>query len=156
MNLARTARYHYLSLLRLRARPHTVALGVALGVFIGCTPTIPIQTAMAVPLAAAFRASKTGAAAGVWVSNPFTLAAFYLADFQVGRWILGWEINFDAPDFFAFFSLLSHAKQLLLAMMVGGGAIGLSMGVIAYVITYKAMLLARERRARRLTGSSRP
>ncbi|MBW2617279.1 MAG: DUF2062 domain-containing protein [Deltaproteobacteria bacterium] len=149
MTLARTARYHYLKMIRLKDRPHVVALGMALGVFIGCTPTIPIQTAMAVPLAAALRGSKAGAAAGVWVSNPFTVAAFYLADLQVGHWILGWEINFSAPDFFSFFSLLYQAKLLLLAMLVGGVVIGLPMGVIAYVATYKGMLMAKERREKR-------
>ena len=44
MNIVRTGKYYFLKLLRLRGTPHSIAMGAAIGVFIGLTPTIPFHT----------------------------------------------------------------------------------------------------------------
>ncbi|MEJ2430554.1 MAG: DUF2062 domain-containing protein, partial [Deltaproteobacteria bacterium] len=50
----------------LRGKPHEISLGMAIGVFIAVTPTIPFHTVLAVSLAALLRGSKLAAALGVW------------------------------------------------------------------------------------------
>ena len=72
----------------LRGRPHELSLGIAIGVFIGVTPTIPFHTILAVALAGLLRASKLAAALGVWVANPLTIPVLYYTSYQLGRRIL--------------------------------------------------------------------
>jgi len=57
----------------MRGDPHNVSLGVAIGVFVSVTPSIPFHAFMAVSLAYLFRGNKLAASLGVWVSNPLTI-----------------------------------------------------------------------------------
>lgn len=62
----------------LQGDPHYIAVGIAIGVFIGITPTMPFHTVIAIALAFIFRGSKAAAALGVWFCNPVTAPFFYL------------------------------------------------------------------------------
>jgi uncharacterized protein (DUF2062 family) len=77
----RTAKYYYLRFLRLRGKPGELARGVAIGIFVGITPTIPFHTILALILAMILRGSKIAALlATVLVSNPLTFVSqkYYL------------------------------------------------------------------------------
>ncbi len=143
----RLIRYHFLKVLRLRDQPHKVALGFALGVLVGFTPTIPIQTYLAVGLAFIFRGSAIAAAAAVWISNPLTLAAFYYAEFVVGRWIVGSEMTFHLANH-SIFTLVKQTGEALWLMMIGGIAMGLPAGFVAYLFIYALFESQRRRRER--------
>ncbi len=148
-SLSRLARYYYLKLISLKEKPHTVALGLAIGVFVGCTPTVPVQMALAVSLAIVLRGSKVAAAAGVWISNPLNLPVFYYAEYLVGRWILGWQISFKPRDY-SIFTLISEAQRLIKMMTLGGVVIGVPAALITYLIAYKIVAAAKTRREQRL------
>lgn len=70
-----------------RWQRHSVALGVAIGIFFGFL--IPLAQ---IPLSAAFsvwlRANIIAAAASTFVTNPFTFPFFYLGAYQVGFFVL--------------------------------------------------------------------
>jgi uncharacterized protein (DUF2062 family) len=84
----RAARYYYLRFIRLRGRPHVLARGVAIGTFIGITPTIPFHTILALLLALVLRGSKVAALLStVIVSNPVTLVPQYYLSWQIGNWL---------------------------------------------------------------------
>ncbi len=85
----RGSRYLYLRLIRLKSTPGAIARGLAVGVFAGFFPIFGFQTIAAVLLAIPFRGNKLVAAAGTWISNPFTYVPIYLFNFQVGQWLLG-------------------------------------------------------------------
>jgi hypothetical protein len=85
----RWLRYLYLRLLRLQSSPKEIARGLAVGVFAGCFPIFGFQTLAALVLAVPFRGNKLAAAAGTWVSNPFTYVPIYAFNYQVGEWLLG-------------------------------------------------------------------
>jgi hypothetical protein len=53
----------------LNGEPRYAAMGMAVGIFVSATPTIPFQTLIAVALAFIMRGSKAAAAVGVWLSN---------------------------------------------------------------------------------------
>ena len=91
MNFNRQSRYIYLRLIRLRGQPHELALGMALGIFIGMTPTIPFHTIIAIALALAFKASKITAALGTWICNPLTVYLLYKYSYRIGSLILGFD-----------------------------------------------------------------
>lgn len=77
MRLRRKIRYCYWRLRRLKGDPGKIAWGMALGVFIGVTPTIPFHMISALALASILRVSRTAAVMGCWVSNPITIPALY-------------------------------------------------------------------------------
>ena len=43
MNFERQLKYYYLKLIGLRDEPHELALGIALGIFTGMMPIIPLH-----------------------------------------------------------------------------------------------------------------
>ena len=65
MNLIRTLKYHWLKFRRLQGDPRKVALGAAIGIFIGITPTLPFHTFLILGLAPLFRASVIAAYLGI-------------------------------------------------------------------------------------------
>jgi hypothetical protein len=68
--------------------PHRIALGVGLATFVGFTPTMGVQTAIALGLAALFRANKAVCIPIVWVTNPLTFVPIYGACWWLGAIIL--------------------------------------------------------------------
>jgi len=88
---------HFCSLLekikRLQGNPHYIAMGMAIGVFVGVTPTIPFHTALAIALAFVLRGSKPAAAIGVWIANPLTIPLFYYGSYKVGILLSGGKLD---------------------------------------------------------------
>jgi uncharacterized protein (DUF2062 family) len=66
----------------------TLARGIAVGLFIGMTPTVGIQTAMMLVAAFAFRANFFAAFVVSNVSNPLTMAPLYYGWNQLGHWLI--------------------------------------------------------------------
>jgi uncharacterized protein len=75
--------------------PHRIALGVAIGIFITWTPTIGLQMALVVAIAALLRANKIVGVPFVWISNPVTLVPIYGPNHWLGTKILGGNYDFD-------------------------------------------------------------
>lgn len=120
----------------LRGKPHEISLGMAIGVFIAITPTIPFHTVLAVALAALLRGSKLAAALGVWVSNPLTIPFFYYGSYRLGRFVLGYP-QLVLPADYSIISLVKMGKHVTVAMLHGGVLLGILPGLLAYFLTYK-------------------
>jgi uncharacterized protein len=88
MRLRRTLRYYWLRFKRLQDSPRKLACGMALGVFIGVTPTFPLHTFIVLALAPLLRVSFVTAYMGIWVMNPLTIAPLYYAAYKVGKLML--------------------------------------------------------------------
>ncbi len=130
---------------QLQGNPHYVAKGMAIGVFIGVTPTIPLHTVLAVVLAFIFKGSKPAAVIGVWVANPFTIPFFYIASYQIGTFLFKISTPFN-PDRLAVQQLLELGLEITIAMIAGGIVIGIPFGIIAYGITWKVFRSIRNRK----------
>jgi len=131
----RTIRYYYLKFIRLKGDPSTLARGVAVGTFIGITPTIPFHTVMALVLALVLRGSKVAALLATYiVSNPLTFFPQYYLSWQIGNWLLpgkhSWEdiselINLvvTGAGFNEILAAFSHVSMNSLTVLIGGGII---------------------------------
>jgi uncharacterized protein (DUF2062 family) len=131
----RTIRYYYLKFIRLKGDPCTLARGVAVGTFIGITPTIPFHTVMALALALVLRGSKVAALLATFiVSNPLTFFPQYYFSWQIGNWLTpgkhSWEevsILIDAilqgGNFGETLAALGKIGINSLAILLGGGII---------------------------------
>jgi len=129
----------------LEGDPHYVAMGLAIGVFIGITPTIPFHTVLAVALAFLLRGSKVAAALGVWFSNPITAPIFYWGSYKAGMYILGNPAPFDIK-YESILELLDLGMDVTIAMLAGGIILGILPGIASYFITRKIIMTVRLRR----------
>lgn len=93
-------RQYWDRLTSLEGRPESVALGFAIGVFLGFTPLFGLKTLIAVLLASLFRSSKLAAFLGGTVHDllwPF-IPVLLRAEYQLGYWCLNNPHHF-APKF---------------------------------------------------------
>ncbi len=149
MSLSRVLRYHWLKLLRLQEDPRKLAWGMAVGVFVGITPTIPFHTVAALGLAALLRVSPVTAFIGIQVGNPFTAPALYLTAYKVGEFLLyrGQPLSFpDSCNYEAWIQVLCLGGT---ALQVGGVIIALPPAVASYFLTLWIVKRYRWRKAQK-------
>ncbi|MFK4764914.1 DUF2062 domain-containing protein [Desulfobaculum sp. SPO524] len=150
VRLRRWIRYSYLRIMRLGATPHCIALGLALGIFIGFMPIVPFQTVAVLTLAFIFKGNKIAAALGTWISNPIDLPFFYYGLYLVGRWVL----PFDGPGFdpkhLEMSQLIATGWELFAMMVTGGLLLGIPASIATYFITRRMVVGYRKRRMLRL------
>lgn len=149
VSFKRAIRYNYLRVMRLKVSTHSVALGMAVGVFSGCLPILPFQTVVAVALAFVVRCSKVAAAAGTWISNPLNWVPFYTACFIIGNWLIPLDVTFD-PQHMELKDLLEQGWGIVVVMMAGGLVMAVPCSVISYFVTFRAVNRFRQRRMIRL------
>jgi uncharacterized protein (DUF2062 family) len=118
------------SVLQLDDPTWRIALALAIGVFISCTPTFGFQTLIALGLAWVTRLSRAAMVLGVWINLPWVTPFVYAAALQLGSFILSHQ-----PGFGGFWLML----------VVGTTIIGAAAAVVTYVVSYGA--LSRRRRA---------
>ena len=139
----------------LQGDPHFIALGMAIGIFIGITPTFPFHTAIAIALAYMLRASKAAAAIGVWIGNPLTIPFIYLGSYKTGSLILGTSLLFDAK-YTTFTELTKLGFDATIALLTGGVIIAIPFAVISYFITRRLVKKFRSRRRLRANNTGMP
>jgi len=138
---------------KLQGEPRYIAMGMAIGVFVAITPTIPFHTIIAIGLAFILKGSKPAAIIGVWVSNPVTIPVFYYACFKVGTLFLNDPIPYDI-HFESIHELLNLGLDVTVAMLIRGVLLGIIPALIAYFITYRFISKLRERARHRKKESS--
>jgi len=145
MNLREKIQHFITRFKQLNGDPHYVALGMAIGVFISVTPTIPFHTVIALALAFILRGSKAAAAIGVWFSNPITIPLFYKGSYDVGISILGNSAPFGT-EYESILELLKLGADITIAMITGGIILGILPGIAAYFITRRIFIRLRLRK----------
>lgn len=152
MNLRRTIRYYWLKFRRLQGDPQKLAWGMALGVFIGITPTVPFHTVLALVLAPLLGISPVTAYLGIWVMNPLTIAPLYLAAYKVGQIFLYGGKPLVIPESLDFQACLELLWRGGLALQVGGVILALPPAIISYFLTLWIIRRYRQRKARKAAG----
>ena len=145
----RAARYYYLRFIRLRGHPSVLARGVAVGTFIGITPTIPFHTILALIFAIILRGSKvTALLAAVIVSNPLTFFFQYYFSWKIGNWFTPAEHSWDevsslldavvnGENYRGAFTVLAEIGLDSLVILIGGGIIlAIPFTIAFYLLTY--------------------
>lgn len=142
VSLRNVLRRAYDRFVRIRGQPHEIALGFALGIFIGMSPTMGVQMPIAVFFAALLKWSKIAAAFGVWITNPFTSPFIYGLTYIVGAKLLGLGNALTLPDEFTWSivrEMLKSAPVILGALTLGGAVLGLPLAVLSYYLSFAAV-----------------
>jgi uncharacterized protein (DUF2062 family) len=120
-------------LLQIDDPPGRIALALAVGVFISCTPTFGFQTLLALLIATVARLNRAAMVTGVWINVPWVTPFVYAGAFKLGGVIL--------PD-------QSGMSGFWLMLLVGTTIIGAGAAVVTYLVTYGALWWRRRKRAR--------
>jgi len=148
--LKRWTRYQYLRILRQKSSPHNIALGVALGIFVGFLPIIPFQTVVVLTLAFIFRGNKVAAAICTVISNPLNVIPFYTMLYFVGRVFLPLDVPAFDPQHLSMQELIATGWDFFAIMCVGGVVMGIPAFLASYFLTRKGIVAYRQRKALRL------
>jgi uncharacterized protein (DUF2062 family) len=149
MTLRRVLRYHWLKFLRLQEDPKKIAGGLALGVFIGITPTIPFHMVAALSLAALFGVSPVTAIIGIQVGNPLTIGPIYLTAYKVGQFLLYHGKPLVFPQTFSYTAWFHVLCQGGVALQAGGIVIAIPPAIVTYFLTLWIVQRYHRRKAQR-------
>lgn len=106
----------------------TLARGVAVGLFIGLTPTVGIQTFLMLIGSLVFRANFPAAVIVSFISNPLTMAPLYYGFNRLGRWLMQMLPISHAPVS----DLVDEIARGTLAMFLGSMVVAVPAAAIGY------------------------
>jgi len=144
MEIRRQLKLYYLKIVRLRETPEDIARGMALGLFIGMTPTMGFQMPIALAASTIFKENKIASVLGVWITNPLTAPAIYFFNYKVGAFVMGKEVTFPASA--GLEALVSMGADILLPLWLGGFVVGVIVGAFGYFSTLRAVRVYRGKR----------
>jgi uncharacterized protein len=155
MPASRILRYYARRILRLKATPHAVAMGVGAGVFASFTPFLGFHFAIAAVLAWLLRGNLVASALATFVGNPVTFPLIWGATLELGRYLeAGTSPGGSAGENLS--HMLRHLEiaelwaPVLKPMLIGSVPLGLAFAGVAYVATLWATAAFQLRRRQRM------
>lgn len=157
-NPLRAIKYFTLRFMRLRGSPYSLAMGAAVGVFIGISPTVPLHTVAIIGITLLMRVSTISALiAGAVVCNPLTMAPQYYLCWKAGNMILPDRLTWNRiqevliilkdSGFMESLRSISHlSKDAIAVMLTGGFVIGLPLAVLCYFLSFRFFVRLREKK----------
>lgn len=134
--LVRQAKLQFLRFLRLKGTPEEIAKGLALGIFIGMTPTMGGQMIIAIFFAMLLRENKLAAALGVWITNPLTAPFIYGLEYESGRLLLGMGPA-HLPAHLSYAALKALGWAVVKPLLVGSTIYAIVCGALTYALTLR-------------------
>jgi len=144
--------------LKIRGHPREIALGFALGLFIGMTPFMGAHTLIAVPMAALLKWNKISAAVAVWVTNAVTAPIIYGVTYMLGAQLVGatQPLGFtDAKGWASLYTLVLNTPEIFWATTVGGIILGIPLAVIGYYFAYTVVSRYQQKRKKKRQKSKK-
>jgi len=132
----RQFKLNIIRLARIQATPDTIARGMALGLFIGMTPTFGVQMFLALIFAFILRQNKIAAVIGVWNTTPVTAPFIYGLEYEVGRVLLGLPHPQMALEF-TYEALRGVGWQVVAPLWFGSIILGVPVALIGYALTLR-------------------
>lgn len=152
VRLQRLFQLYKLKLVKIRATPHQVALGFAVGAFAAFLPILPLQILLGISLAFMFGASKTAAFIGTLISNPLNTIPLHMAYYQIGKHLVPFPVpsfslsQIEIADFFAM------GWKLYATLSLGALCLAVPCTLIGYFVALKTIERFRKRRLAKLQG----
>lgn len=158
---SRSLRYARLRIGRLKASPHAIGLGLAVGVFAAFQPYLGFQMLFAGAVAWLLRASVGAALIGTFVGTPLTWPVMWLASYHLGAFMIGGDHQATLEDIWAAMRGLgaiaspggidqvasagqSLVRQVLYPLAVGAVPAGLVAGAAFYAMVTRAVARGRQ------------
>lgn len=136
--------------IRIKASPHSIAFGFAMGVLASFTPFLGLHTAIAVALCWPFGGSFIAAFFGTFVGNPLTFPFIWVTTYRLGSWFFGGPA-YRNPELTG--PIWDHSFErlwpLIKPMTAGGVPLGILAALVAYFPIRYIVAAYQQRRAER-------
>ena len=152
---SRQFKLNLIRLVRIQETPDTIARGLALGLFIGMTPTFGVQMFIALIAALLLRQNKIAAVIGVWNTNPLTAPFIYGLEYEVGRVLLGLPHPNGAIQF-TYAAMQTLGWQVVAPLCLGSLVLGIPTALIGYSLTLRFIPTLRQWRIPRWPRHRKP
>lgn len=139
----RQFKLNLIRLIRIKATPDSIARGMALGLFVGMTPTFGVQMFIALFLAFLLRQNKIAALIGVWNTNPLTAPFIYGLEYEVGRVLMGMP-HASLQISFTFETMKQLGWEVLAPLGLGSLILGIPVAAIGYALTLHFIPVLKE------------
>jgi uncharacterized protein (DUF2062 family) len=129
-------------------------MGAAIGAFASFTPFIGLHLVITMAIAWMLGANMIAGAIGTAIGNPLTFPVIWASTYEIGQALLG-ERRGEAPAGLGHELMHKSFDQivpLLKPMVVGSAPLGLTVGILVYVIVYKAVSAYQESRRKRFAA----
>ena len=147
MKLSKHAKKLYQRFIRLQGKPRDLAFGLAIGVFIGVTPTIPFHTLLIVLFCFLLKKNITAAYLGSWlISNPLTIPFFYVTQYGLGKFILGDGYPRCLVPEYSLLHLIQRGGEVIIPLLTGGFIMAPFFAVPTYFIAHNILRTVRKNR----------
>lgn len=122
------------------------ARGIAVGLFVGLTPTVGFQTVFMILGCMVLRGNFPAAFAISWVSNPLTMGPLYWGFYSIGKAVFvllpGLTASSHTP-------VGTRIQEGVLLATVGGLMVAVPAALVGYLLTHRLAAWLTARRARR-------
>lgn len=121
-----------------KAERTTVAMGMALGLFVGLLPTYWVQVVLVVFLAFVLRVNITASVLGTAITNPFTTIPIVSLQYKIGLWLVGPTDPKQVENYHGWMKiLLSHGKPYIVGSSITA-VVGALIGYLLVTFFWKA------------------
>lgn len=163
--IRRFTRYNLLRIQRLRGTPRDIAGGLAIGVLIGLSPTLPFHTPIIIALTLITRTSLLAGIIVSWlVCNPLTFFPIYYTAVRVGNYLTPYHISIEKIQLLidsatqaggfkeSIEIVMSLGGEAVVVLLVGGFVFALPFSILSY---YLAVPFFEKRQAKRNRADSK-
>lgn len=146
MGIRRQGRYYAIRVSRIQGTPHSIAIGLASGMFMGFTPFFGLHVPLSIALAWLLRGRLMASVLGTLVANPWTYPAIWFAAYRLGCLLLGQQPGHDSQTHLTLTFLLEHPWRVFAPMLAGGSVLGLAFAIPCYLVAKPVIRLYQQRR----------
>lgn len=142
----------------IRNEPSQIAWGGAIGIFVAVTPTMGVQTVLALFIATLFKANRIIAGVIVWITNVFTAIPIYYVVCYAGKLILSRTIDYKSLEqvsWYDWHSYWNFFKTHFLALWLGALVLGTIGAGITYILLFNLTKYFRRMREHKRKHRSR-
>ncbi len=142
------------AVLELDDPPPRIALALAVGVFVGCTPFLGVQTLLSFVIALVFRLNRAATIAGTWLNLPWVMPFVYGAAFKIGTLVVpdpnglrrAWlAYLIEHPGRLRWDDLGALIEQVSVPLLVGTTVVGGVAALLTYAIALFSLRVTRGR-----------
>ncbi|MBI3635263.1 MAG: DUF2062 domain-containing protein [Candidatus Rokubacteria bacterium] len=142
------------ALLHLDDPPPRIALALAVGVFISCTPLLGAQTVLSFLVAVVFRLNRAATITGTWLNLPWFVPLVYGAALKIGTLLIpdptgvrsAWlAYVIEHPRAVAWRDIPVLLREVSAALIIGTTVVGAVAAAVTYVVAL--VVITRRRRA---------
>lgn len=152
--IARPVRRLWYRFITLKSSPERIAGGLALGIFVGLTPTFGVQMVLVSFAAMLLRVNLFAALIGVYITNPVTVLPIYLFNYRVGAYLLGVppvhvrnlrHVLGEGP----WYSIFGLSVNFLTTLWIGSLIVAIPTTILSYVLMLRFVHQSRSLRSQR-------